>query len=318
MDLAALCGYFCCGCGIACLLSVALYLTPIIYLTLIAKPQDFRKKYGAWAVVTGGSSGIGKAVTRKLASQGVNVCIVALDDDLLRITHTELQKEFPSVELRAVPVDLGSEPDAYMAKIATATEDVRVSILINNAGFLLMGFFDQRPMEQHIANIECNALAAMRLTHYFYNRMVNQNIKGCITFTSSAAFFMPAPFASMYGATKAMISQFAVSLALEANSQGIDITVFHPSYTHSNLYAKTPKLDVVTFLSKFGWTPEDVANVIFASAGRVVVRDMGVYAIATNMLSRYIDSGSLAKFIMPFVESMAPPGAIAERGKKEN
>lgn len=122
----------------------------------------------------------------------------------------------------------------------------------------------------------------------------------------------------MYGATKAMISQFAVSLALEANSQGIDITVFHPSYTHSNLYAKTPKLDVVTFLSKFGWTPEDVANVIFASAGRVVVRDMGVYAIATNMLSRYIDSGSLAKFIMPFVESMAPPGAIAERGKKEN
>lgn len=115
---------------------------------------------------------------------------MALDDDLLEGTHAEFQKEFPSVELRKIPVNLGSDPDAYMAKIISATEDVRVSILINNAGFLLMGFFDQRPVEQHIANIECNALAAIRLSHHFYNRMVAQNIKGCITFTSSAAFFL--------------------------------------------------------------------------------------------------------------------------------
>lgn len=122
--------------------------------------------------------------------QGVNVCIVALDDDLLKSTHAELQKEFPSVELRAVPVNLGSDPEVYMSQVAAATENVPVSILINNAGFLLMGFFEQRPIEQHIANVECNAMAAMRLTHHFYNKMVDQNIKGCITFTSSAAWFM--------------------------------------------------------------------------------------------------------------------------------
>lgn len=122
----------------------------------------------------------------------------------------------------------------------------------------------------------------------------------------------------MYGATKAMISQFAVSLALEAHSQDIDVTVFHPSYTHSNLYAKTPKLDVVAFLSKFGWTPEDVTNVIFASTGRVIVRDMGAYAIATNILSRYVDCGSMARLIVPFVNSMAPPGAMEERSKKRD
>lgn len=122
----------------------------------------------------------------------------------------------------------------------------------------------------------------------------------------------------MYGATKAMLSHFATSLALEADSHGIDVTVFHPSYTHSNLYAKTPKLGVVALLSKIGWTPEDVANVIFASTGRTVVRDMGAYAIATNILSRYVDSGFLTKSIMPFVESMAPPGAMDERSKKAN
>lgn len=122
----------------------------------------------------------------------------------------------------------------------------------------------------------------------------------------------------MYGATKAMLSHFAMSLALEAASQGIDVTVFHPSYTHSNLYAKTPKLGVVAVLSKFGWTPEDVADVIFASVGRTVVRDMGMYAVSTNLLSRYLDAGFLTKSIMPFVESMAPPGSMDKRSKKSN
>lgn len=111
----------------------------------------------------------------------------------------------------------------------------------------------------------------------------------------------------MYGSTKAMLTQFATSLALEANSHGIDVTVFHPSYTHSNMYAKTPKVGALTILSKFGWTPDEVANVILKSIGRVVVRDFGMYAISTNMLSRLLDSGFLALSTMPFVASMAPP-----------
>lgn len=118
------------------------------------------------------------------------MCIVALDDDLLQRTHTELRKEFPAVEIRAVPVNLGADPDKYMARIAEATNDIQVSILINNAGFLLMSFFEDKPIEQYMAIIQCNALSAIRLTHYFYKRMVDQEIKGCIAFTSSAVMFM--------------------------------------------------------------------------------------------------------------------------------
>lgn len=118
------------------------------------------------------------------------MCIVALDDDLLPITHAELQKGFPSVEIRAVPVNLGADSDKYMTRIAEATDDIQVSILFNNAGFLVMGFFEDKPIEQYMAIIECNALSAIRLTHYFYKRMVDQGIKGCIAFTSSAVMFM--------------------------------------------------------------------------------------------------------------------------------
>lgn len=120
----------------------------------------------------------------------MNVCIVALDDKLLTETVREFSKDFPEVTIRAVAVDLGSRPDRYMRAIEQATHDVKVSILINNAGFLKMGFFDQISMDTHSVNMECNAIAAIRLTHHFYSRMIRDNIKGCITFTSSAVFFM--------------------------------------------------------------------------------------------------------------------------------
>lgn len=60
--------FFCFLCGIGAVVSLALYLIPIVLLSF-AKPQDLRRKYGEWALVTGGSSGIGKALVRKLASQ---------------------------------------------------------------------------------------------------------------------------------------------------------------------------------------------------------------------------------------------------------
>lgn len=121
----------------------------------------------------------------------------------------------------------------------------------------------------------------------------------------------------MYGATKALVSHFATSLAIEAENHGIDVTVFHPSYTHSNLYASTPKFGVINVLAKFGWTPEDVASVVFKSVGRVTVRDMGMYAIVTNLLSRFVDSGFLTTSIIPFRDSMAPPNVAEKDGKKQ-
>lgn len=121
----------------------------------------------------------------------------------------------------------------------------------------------------------------------------------------------------MYGASKAMLTQFGQSLAVEGASLGIDITVFHPSYTHSNFYAKTPKLGVLKVLAKFGWSADNVAEVMFKSVGRVVVRDFGMYAICTNMIGRLFDGGFLASTSIPFAESAAPPGTIVGGKRKK-
>lgn len=356
MDLVGVWNLFCLVCGVTCAVSLAIYLLPLAYLQFVARPQDLRAKYGdGWCVLTGGSTGIGRALARKLASQGIPIVLVALDDAFLPEAVAELARDFPDVAVRPVPVDLSAEPEVYMKAVRDATDDVSVSMLMNNAGFLLMGFFHDRPVAAHVANAECNAMAAVRLTHHFYKRMADEHVKGCITFTSSAALFMvrfffpvarrellfnrpffctlnrlyltrrsfnhpphntlratrqPSPFALMYGATKSLLSHFATSLAVEAQAHGIDVTVFHPSYTNSNLYANTPKFGVLNLLARFAWTPAQVADTVFTAVGRVVVRDAGFYAVATNVLSRIVDAGALAAAITPFRDSMAPPGAL--------
>lgn len=227
---------------------------------------------------------------------------------------------------------------------------LQISIVVNNAGFLRMGYFDELSIESLIGNIECNALAAIRISHYMYERMASEKKGGLIAFTSSSAWFIPAPYAAMYAgefslvgnalfcfffagtdfpvcwrmtscslllclfslshshftASKAMMTNFATSLSIEARNHNVDVTIVHPSYTHTGLYVDQPKLDVIKFLSKIGWTSEDVADVLFAAAGRVVVRDAGMYTVATNLLGRAIDGGSLARVIMPFRGSFGP------------
>lgn len=71
------------------------YFLPLIVMKLLG-PQDLKKKYQAqWALVTGGSSGIGRAIVDRLALQGLNVCVVSIDDDLLKNTVKELKAAFP-------------------------------------------------------------------------------------------------------------------------------------------------------------------------------------------------------------------------------
>lgn len=176
--------------GILMFLSLAVYLLPNLYFSLVARPQNLRKKYGDWAIVTGASSGIGRAIAEKLASQAINIVLVALADKALETTHTELNRKYPGIKLRAVGADLSKDPDRYMNDIRAATDDVRVTMVFSNAGYLLMGFFEKRHIDAHVANIECNAIAGTRIAHHFYSRMVEEGNKGCIVFTSSAACFL--------------------------------------------------------------------------------------------------------------------------------
>ena len=237
---------------------------------------NLKTKYNAsWACVTGGGSGIGKALCFKLASQGLNVVVVTLDDDYLKQTMKELQTTYPNLSFRAVAVNF-SPGQPYMEKIIEATKDIDVPIVFNNAGFIVTGFLDQTPLPKLLANVECNATATVSITHHFVQKLVAKKQKGCIVFTSSVAGFIPTPFAAMYASTKAFVSQFASCLHIEVKNLGIDVCAVHPSPVASNFYDKVDhKIELMEAAQKSAVQPQTLPNDIFRSIGACALRDLG-------------------------------------------
>lgn len=117
---------FCSFCGVVVAVSLVLYALPLIILSLVPRfrTQNLLAKYGDWAVVTGGTSGIGLSIARKLAAQRINVCVVALEDKLFEPSIAALRSGFPAVEIRAVPVNLAEEPALYMRAIENSTNEL--------------------------------------------------------------------------------------------------------------------------------------------------------------------------------------------------
>lgn len=284
---------------------LACYFGPLFYIWLRG-PQNLKKKYDAeWALVTGGSTGIGKALCEKLASQGLNVVVCGLPDEHMEPTVRELSTKYASQQFVACPVSFAPGRD-YLSVIKKATAGKDIQLVFNNAGFIVTGFFDTQPLKKHLLNIECNATAAVAITHYFVTKMLQKDLKGCVVFTSSASAFIPNPFAICYGATKAFMSQFAASIAVELQAgKGIDVCVVHPSPVASNFYANVQhKIDSMEQFKKIAVQPSTLPNLIFAAIGRVVLLDQGATAIVMRLFVALLPYNFLASLIAALAPSL--------------
>lgn len=208
------------------------------------------------------------------------------------MVHALLCSRSSYVTCHAPPAQVGvdlSTHGVYMGAITEATKDIDVQVVFNNAGYMVTGFFDRTPLERQVKNAECNAMSAMQITHLFVTRMLAKNLRGCIVFTSSAAACQPCPFSSLYGATKAFISSFGASIAVELRCRGIDVCVVHPSPVASRFYDNAHALDSIAFFQKFNVQPDALPDLIFASIGRSVWRDIGGVAFAFRMMMKTVD-----------------------------
>jgi len=103
--------------------------------------------------------------------------------------------------------------------------------------------------------------------------MIKKKQKGLITFTSSSAGFIANPLSCMYSSTKCFLTTYAVSLAAEVKNFGIDVVVVHPSPIQSNFLSNSGGMKVLESSGKVAVSPKVIADTLFASAGRCVVRD---------------------------------------------
>lgn len=212
--------------ALAAMLSFASYFVPWM-VSFFHCPQDLKLKYAAnWALVTGGSSGIGLSISSKLAGMGLNVVIVAYPDKNMEDCRKDLPTRYPEVEWRFVDVNLATADEcAYLDKIVEATKDINVQIVFSNAGYIRTGLFDASPLQAQLSNLRCNATSSTVIAHHFITKMRKAGLRGCCVFTSSPAMLTPCPLSAMYGATKSFLTELAVSLAPEVIEFGIDVAV---------------------------------------------------------------------------------------------
>uniref|UniRef100_A0A8C3SA07 Uncharacterized protein n=1 Tax=Chelydra serpentina TaxID=8475 RepID=A0A8C3SA07_CHESE len=170
-------------------------------------------RYGAWAVVTGATSGIGRAYAHELVKRGLNVVLISRSLQKLKQVAAEIEEQHGR-STRVIEADFTQGSEIYES-IQTTLQGLEIGILVNNVGMVyapgLVNFLD-------VPNIE-------KMTRIVLPQMLTRK-KGVIINLSSEGGRHPQPLATMYCATKRFVDFFSRGLEAEYHSQGILVQSF--------------------------------------------------------------------------------------------
>jgi short-subunit dehydrogenase len=218
----------------------------------------------AFALITGASKGIGKAMATELAARGYNLALVARSEDLLKKAAEEIQTKY-KVEVRYLALDLSSLPAAEKVFDWSQQQGLDISILVNNAGYGLSGSFESYPLEQHVNMIQVNCTTLVQLTYLFLPQLKKQSQAYILNISSSSAY-QAVPYLSLYAGSKALVLQFTRGLRHELRKTTVSVTCISPGATDTEFNERAqvgPK--AMKAAKKIIMTPEQVGKVAIVS-----------------------------------------------------
>lgn len=218
----------------------------------------------SFALITGASKGIGRAIAHELASRKIDLLIVARNEEALRTTAEELRAAF-NIEVHYLAADLG-EPHAAKKIFDWCMEKkIHVSILVNNAGYGLSGAFEATSIEENNNMMQVNMIAPVELILLFLPQLKNQSKSYILNIGSSSAY-QAVPFMGVYSAAKSFIVSFTRALNFELKDSNVVVTLVSPGVTASdfNDRARIPAKGRKA-AEKIAMTPEEVAKVAVKS-----------------------------------------------------
>jgi NAD(P)-dependent dehydrogenase (short-subunit alcohol dehydrogenase family) len=222
----------------------------------MANPSVVRDLDGKVALVTGATSGIGKAAAIQLAGQGATLIVHGRDADRGAAVVTEIENRGGSA--RFIGADLGEPAQA----LELARQAGNVDILVNNAGFAWFGpsaKLDAKTLDQLFA---ANVEAPYLLVSVLAPKMAARG-DGVIINIASRAGTVGQPNTAAYGATKAALASFARSWAAEYGPAGVRVNAISPGPVYTNAAEREvfDSLGETTVLGRAG-QPQEVADVI--------------------------------------------------------
>src|SRR5438067_1255647 len=252
------------------------------------------------ALVTGASSGIGKATAERLATAGYKVYGTS------RRGATPGQRSFEMLSL-----DVTSDESVAAAVNALLRSEGRVDLLVNNAGFSVApAGAEESSIEQARAIFETNFFGIVRMTRAVVPHMRRQGA-GRIINIGSVLGFLPAPYMALYAATKHAVEGYSESLDHELRTRGIRVSVIEPAYTKTqfdaNLLEPDAKLD--EYREARAALGERVKEVMAVADEPGVVADVVLEAASAARPKLRYAAGSLAKRLR-LLRRFAPAGAL--------
>ncbi|WP_260596642.1 SDR family NAD(P)-dependent oxidoreductase [Sphingomonas endolithica] len=212
-----------------------------------------------FAVVTGGSNGIGYELARQFLDNGYDVLIAAEDEAHLASAARSLPGDSGAM-VTTHAADLSKEDgvDSLYRAIGSRPVDV----LCVNAGIGLGGAFVETDLQAELRMIDLNCRSAVQLTKLVGKNMVARD-SGKLLFTSSIAATMPDPFEAVYGSTKVFLRWFGEALRNELNDTNVGVTVLMPGLTQTNFFERADMMDTKAGASENKDDPADVAKAAF-------------------------------------------------------
>ncbi len=192
------------------------------------------------ALVTGASAGIGLELAKEFAAAGYNLVLVARSKDKLDKLAQEIQ-ETSEVKVLIVAKDLLAQNACQEIYDDLESQGIKISCLVNNAGFANYGSFAKADIKKELASIQLNVVALTELTWLFMQDMLEHNQSEILNVASTAAFFS-GPYMAVYYATKNYVLAFSEALSVELKDTGITISTLCPGPTYSDFQA-TAKME---------------------------------------------------------------------------
>jgi NADP-dependent 3-hydroxy acid dehydrogenase YdfG len=212
----------------------------------------------ATALITGATSGIGRAIALGLADAGYEVYALGRSRKALE----DIRASRPGI--MPVCADV-TDRDALESVVA----DLPIDVLVNNAGMMpRLGNFADMAMADIDAVLEINLSAAVALTRLVVPQMRERG-SGHILFTGSSAAHAAFPNVAVYSATKAALSGFAAALRADMSPHGIRVTEIVPGRVETQLYNTIldPEARAAMYAGNVAVQPEDVAKMVVTVVG---------------------------------------------------
>lgn len=242
------------------------------------------------AIITGASSGIGKALAFEFARNGYDLFLTARNEDALQKSADECVKNF-GVTAEIFTADL-SDSDSTDVLIK-AVEKRRFDVLVNNAGFGVKGSFIDTNITDELEMLNVQLAAMLKLTKAVLPEMIEYK-SGKILNIASVYSFSPVPMQAVYSASKAFMLSFSSALQDELKDKNIQISVICPGITQTEFRIRAGIADK----KSAGMTAEKVAEIAFAemSKGKHIIIP-GFQNKVFAFISKHLPPSLITKFI---------------------